>query len=47
MKVSVNKTFAHVQEQKSDVAATFHLNSTKIYFQYLWFILVSVETNPH
>ena len=26
-KVLVNKTFTHVQEQKSDVAATFRLHS--------------------
>ena len=28
-KVSLNKTFTHVQEQKSDVAATFRLQSAK------------------
>ena len=28
-KVLVNKTFTHVQEQKSDVAATFRLHSVK------------------
>ena len=28
-KVSVNKTFTHVQEQKSNVAATFCLHSTQ------------------